>query len=264
MHKFIEDQKLIKFEETSHLYKTLDDKELVSVTTFIQKFSEDFDSDGSILARCALKEGISEKELKKIWLKKGKDAADFGTKFHADIEFFIKNNKIKKNKNAPIIQNFKENYKPSGEVFSESIIFDEDIGIAGCVDIIELHNNQIVVKDFKSNAKKPTDYSFGKNMKYPISHLPDSKLTKYELQISLYLYLLSSKYNYEIGEGNCIYWINRKKNIIEEMPVTLRMDEITAMIAHYLYLKSLSPEELKDLNKPKIISAQSSEPEWVD
>lgn len=48
------------------------------------------------------------------------------------------------------------------------------------------------------------------------------------------------------------------------MPVTLRMNEIMAMIAHYLYLKSLSPEELENLNNPKVVPMQSGEEVWID
>lgn len=260
--KFLEDAKLIQFDEPTHKY-TFNGVELISATTFIDTFATKFDESGEILKRCALKEGVSEKELKKRWNDKGVKAASIGSKIHAGIEHYFNTGKIRKNKYTEIFKQFAQ-YKYKGKLFSEIRIWDADIGICGTADLLEVLDNKIVIRDFKTNEKKPTDYSFGKNMKYPISHLPDSKLTKYELQISLYLYILASKYNYEIGEGNCIYWINRKKNIIEEMPVTLRMDEITAMIAHYLYLKSLSPEELESLNKPKIIPAQSGEPEWVD
>lgn len=260
--KFLDDAKLIDFDEKSHVYK-LNGKELISATTFIDLYATKFDHTGEILTRCAAKEGVSEKVLKKRWNDKGIKAAAIGSKIHAGIEHYLNTGKIRKNQYSEIFRHFSE-YKYKGKLFSEIRIWDDSINICGTADLLEVIDNQIVIRDFKTNEKKPTGYSFGKYMKYPISHLGDSKITKYELQISLYLYILASKYNYEIGPGNCIYWVNRKKNIIEEIPINLRIDEIMAMIADYTYKKSLSPEELENLNKPKIIPAQNEIPEWID
>lgn len=248
--KFLDDAKLIEFDEPTHKY-TLDGKKLISATTFIDLFATKFDSTGEILTKCAIKEGVSEKVLKKRWNDKRDKAARIGTKIHSCIEYYLNTGKIKKNKYSEIVKHFSQ-YKFQGKLFSEIRIWDADLGICGTADLLEVLSNKIIIRDFKSNEKKPTDYSFGKYMKYPISHLPDSKITKYELQISLYLYILSSKYGYEIGEGNCIYWINRKKNIIEEIPITLRLDEITSMIAHYIYQQTC----------PTLL--EKSEPEWID
>jgi hypothetical protein len=132
-----------------------------------------------------------------------------------------------------------------GQLFSEVILFDDSLYISGTSDFVQIIDNKIIqVHDLKTNEKQPTDYSFGRKMKYPIEHLNDSKLMHYFLQISLYLYILSSKYNYEIGDNNFIFWANRKKNAITKIPVELKIQEIMDMIAHYTYQKSLEENSL--------------------
>src|SRR5690348_3448210 len=95
--QFIEDSKQIAFDEASHKY-TFNGQTLISVTTFISEFSNAFDEDGSILAKCALEQKVSKKELQKQWHDKRDKAAKTGTLWHETIEDYIKNGKIRKNK----------------------------------------------------------------------------------------------------------------------------------------------------------------------
>jgi len=237
--EFMKDAKSIKFDDASHTYK-LDGKELISVTSFISLFSDGFDKDGSILTRCALKEGVSEKTLKKRWRDKGEKAAIAGKLWHKTAEDYISHKKIRKNKFTPIIQKFASEFQFKGQLFSECLLFDPELMISGTADIVQVIDNKIIqVHDFKVTEKKPSDYSFGKYMKPPISHLGDSKITKFSLQVSLYLYILSSRYGYEIGPNNNIFWINRKKNEIEKIPIELKMKEAVDMLASYSYTQSL-------------------------
>lgn len=242
--QFLEDSKKIVFDEKEHKYR-LDEKELISVTTFISLFSEGFDKDGSILKRCAIKAGVSEEDLKQKWREKGDKAAIAGKLWHKTAEEFIRHGKIRKNKFAPIVEKFAKQYKFKGELFSECLLFDDEILISGTADIVQIIDNKMVqIHDFKLTEKKPSDYAFGKYMKYPIQHLPDSKLTKFSLQISLYLYILSSKYGYEIGPNNYIFWIDKKKNDAIKIPVQLRLNEVMDMIAFYTYQKSLEKNNI--------------------
>lgn len=236
--QFIEDSKLVQFDAPTHKY-TINGKELISTTTFIDLFKEKFDESGALLKKCALKEGVSERVLKKRWNDKGDKARKIGHKIHECIENYLKTGKIKKNKYTPLVNEFSK-LKFKGKLFSEVRLFDESLLISGTSDLVQIIDDKMVqVHDLKSNEKCPTDYSFGKMMKYPIQHLPAGKIILYELQISLYLYLLSSKYGYQIGPNNFIFWTDRKKNEIKQIPVTLRIEEITDMIAYYSYQKSL-------------------------
>lgn len=236
---FISDAKQVVFNEKDHIY-TLGDKRFISVTAFITTFHDKFDIDGSILKRCALKEGISSEMLQKRWHDKRDQAASQGKMWHETAEAYIKHGKIKKNKFTPILKKFISEHKFRGQLFSECLLFDPELMISGTADLVQIIDNRIVqVHDFKVTEKKPSDYSFGKYMKPPIQHLGDSKITKYTLQISLYLYILSSIYGYEIGPNNNIFWIDMKTHNIEKIPVQPKLTEITDMISHYMYQKSL-------------------------
>lgn len=237
--KFISDSKLIKFEEASHKY-SLDGKELVSVTTLISKFSEGFDKTGEILTRCAAKEGVSEKVLQKRWRAKGELAASRGKLWHSTAEDYIRTGKIRKNKFTPILKQFINDFKLRGQLFPECVLYDPALMIGGMADLVQIIDGKICqIQDYKCLEKRPTDYSFGKNMLYPINHMGDSKITKFTLQINFYLYILHSVYGYEIGDNNNIFWVNWKKDRIEKIPIELKFNEIVSMIAHYSYEKSL-------------------------
>ncbi len=125
--KFIEDSKKIVFDEPTHKY-TLNGKQCISATRFIQEFSNPFDPDNSILKRCAEKQGKSETVLKKEWRTKGEKAGEIGSQIHESIEHFIRIRKIKKNKWSPIVKEF-SNFKFKGSLFSEVLLFDEALHI---------------------------------------------------------------------------------------------------------------------------------------
>lgn len=248
--KFIEDAKKVRFDEENHIY-TLNGKELLSITKFIDCYSWPFDPDGSVLKRCALKEGISEEILAARWKNKGTTAAQSGTFWHSSVEHYIKTKEILNNEYTDLLEKFAK-YKFQGQIFSECRVFSPDLGLCGTADFVQIINNKtLIIRDFKTNEKRPTDYSFGKKMKPPLEHLNDSKLQKYELQISIYLFLLSSEYNLHVGEGHCLYWIDRKKRNIEEIPITYRPKEVIEMIADWTYNKSLTPEQRAALENKK-------------
>jgi len=262
--KFIEDQKLIKFSEKDHKY-LLNGRECISVTTFIKEyFAQRFDESGAILSKCAIKEGVSEKQLKKRWENKRDRAGLFGKNLHSNLEYFIKTGKIKQNKFAAAIKYFKDNYKFDGDLYAEALLFNESLLISGTCDLISIKDNIATVSDFKSNAKGISTYSFGKYMKYPLSTIPDAPFYHYQLQISIYLYLLCSKYGYIPSNDNCIFWLDRKKNEFKRIPVEYRQEDVINCFSHYTYIKSLSKEQLEELNKSKIIVPENNEEVWID
>jgi len=231
--QFLKDQSLIRFDEKNHKYFTKDGKELLSVTRFIELFKEGFDPTGSILTSCAIKRGISEEELQQEWTDKKNIAADFGTKFHADIESYLKTGHIKRTENADLIRYFKKNYPAKGKYYSEVVLFDEEFSICGTTDILDVHSDVVDCQDFKTNAKRLDNYSYGKKFYEPISFLDAGKLNGYVIQISIYSYILIKKYDLWPGKDHCIYWINRKKRIIEKIPITLMLQSIESMLDWY-------------------------------
>ena len=238
--KFILDSKRISFDEKVHKY-TLDGKELISVTTLISQFAEEFDKTGEILTKCAVREGVSEKVLQNKWRKKGELAATKGKLWHATAEEYIKTGKIRKNKFTPILTQFIRDFRFKGKLYPECILFDPELMISGTADLVQIIDNKICqIQDYKCLEKRPTDFGFKRTMLPPVSHLSDSKISKFSLQISFYLYILHSIYGYEIGDNNNIFWVDWQNDRIEKIPIELKLNEVVSMIAAYSYQKSLA------------------------
>lgn len=228
----------VSFDPEKHRYITDDGKELLPVTRFLSFFTNDFDPDNSILNRCSAREGIPPEVLKKRWEEKGRKSREIGHKFHENIEHYINTGKIRKNKFTNLVREFSK-IKFQGKLYSELIVHDSNIGLSGTIDIAELIDDKILqIKDFKVVEKPITDYSFGQKMKPPLEYLWDSKLSRYSLQISIYLYLLSEKFNLQIGPDNCLFWVNLKKQNITKIPVKYMKEEVINMISYYMASKS--------------------------
>lgn len=187
--------KRLKFDEAAHLY-TYNSIKLKSVTTVIHEYCKEFDEDGSILARCAKREGISEAELQAQWHKERDDSNVYGTAVHAAFEHFIDNNEILPNEHADLVTTFRDNYKFKGKLYSEVRLFNIHYGIAGTADLVEfLDDNTINIYDFKTN-KAIKDFSFkGKDGKCekmlpPLECFMNCNLYHYQVQLSTYAYMM--------------------------------------------------------------------------
>lgn len=229
------DQDDIYFDDDLHLYfHKSTGRRLISPTTILKKYSHPFDPDGKILAKCAAREGVKPEELKAKWRKMGDDSVVRGHSIHDSFEQYVKTGQIQKDGNEDIIQDFKERVQVdlSGKLYPEVTLFDLDFGIAGRTDLV--HNwwgNIVDCLDFKTNKKgNISKYSFGKFMYAPLQHIPDAKFFHYELQLSMYSFMLESK-------GYCprnlaLLWINPERKI-EKMPLQYRRNDVVNMLKHY-------------------------------
>ena len=229
--EFIPNQQKLEFDAPSHTY-TFEGQKLTSVSNIIKQYSVPFDGDGSILAKKAAENGVSIKEQKAEWEKKGEDARNRGTLLHADIENYIKTKKIPETDNKKLVKKFSK-IKFKGALYSEVRLFDVYYGVAGTTDLIEiLKDGSINLYDVKSNAKrKMSSFSFGRKMFYPLSNIWDSVLDKYSIQLSTYGYMLE-----QAG-----WWVNSltilhadyDKQEIKEMPMQNRRNDVINMLNHY-------------------------------
>src|SRR3990167_9876162 len=110
----------IRFEPVEHRYFNDKGEELISVSKLLSFYKQPFDEDGSILLRCAQKEGISPEELKKQWEDKKDSACVRGKNFHAQIEHFIKTGQILDKDYKDVIEKFAL-IKFDGKLKSETI-----------------------------------------------------------------------------------------------------------------------------------------------
>lgn len=78
--------------------------------------------------------------------------------------------------------------------------FDEWLCVSGTIDIMLKDGNDIILGDFKTNKKIDTESYFDRNtrkrqmMRSPVNDLMDCSLVHYQLQLSMYAYMLQHLY----------------------------------------------------------------------
>lgn len=228
---FLPDQHKLEFDEPSHTY-TFEGQKLTSVSKVLSCYSTPFDHDGKIVARKAAEGGITVSEQKAIWEKKGLDSRIKGTAFHADVESYLKTKRIPDTPNKKLVKQFSK-IKFKGTLYSEVKLFSLEFGIGGTTDIIEVFkDNSISLFDMKtSQAKKITRYSFGRKMLYPLNHLWDSPLDKFDLQLSCYGYMLEMA-GWWVRDLTVIH-IDYDKEKIKQIPMQNRRNDVINMLEHY-------------------------------
>jgi hypothetical protein len=201
----------IAFEPSEHIYIYKGLTQLMPVSEVVQLFFVQFD----ILLnaeRVANREGRNIGSVIEQWAIKGERAKKVGTYLHSLIQsywlgddlnynykfdyqgYFCKCNEIISLKKE--FAYFKQFLLDSAIIpfRSEWTIFDEELGIAGTVDLISRNGDEFDLYDWKRSEKAfPTERIF----KYGINGLenvPDIAYYHYAIQLNLYRYILEKKY----------------------------------------------------------------------
>jgi len=224
----------VAFDSESHVYKNKH-KKLISVTTFLSQFKNEFDSDFHS-KRIAEREGRTQEEVLAEWSEKAKKSCEIGTAIHKIFEeyilgkFSVLNNEIKidfidleidyfldfNKKSKVAIQFIKDFFitKRLIPLHAEYIVYNDNL--AGQIDLIcKDQKDNLYILDFKTNDKIEK-YSYNKKMKGVFSLLNDASFYHYSLQLSIYknmflkeikkLYLVHIKNNgYEFIECEDIF-----------------------------------------------------------
>lgn len=193
----------IVFTEEDHKYTSVINGKQISYmsgTQFLGKYFPQFDPDGSITKKCALKEGISPEELKKRWADKGKESCRLGTRMHERLEDLFLSRQVRNTPEDDTEKKRFDNAVSIGQkimqrldiVGVEKIVFSDQLGIAGTIDFLgkSKKDGTYIIIDHKSNAKIEQDNFWKKFCLGPLSHVPDNSFYHYALQLNLYEYLL--------------------------------------------------------------------------
>jgi ATP-dependent exoDNAse (exonuclease V) beta subunit len=183
----------LTFNEEEHKY-TVNGKELKSVTTLIDELFPEFDADkkaGDMSAK-------SGKD-KEVILAEWKATADEGTLVHKEIENYIKSAVRPTHSKALMARYWCQTNTFQDTLHSEVRVFSEGLGIAGTIDLVVEKPHcpylkpRVTLVDWKTNAKI-YKACFGKGGKGVISHIADCNYNKYNLQLSIYAYILEMEY----------------------------------------------------------------------
>lgn len=200
---------MVKFLNKNHKYISEDNIQWQSVTTVIKKFQEAFNAEEIAKKSSKNKKskwyGMTPQEIKKCWDDISITAIELGNWYHNQQEKLIcDTDTIERDGHScriikPIIIN-DEKIAPdqkleNDHIYPEHFCFLKSASICGQSDLVEVRNSEVHIIDYKSNKELTTagykDWKgTTKKLKYPVNHLDDCKLNIYNLQLSLYMYMI--------------------------------------------------------------------------
>lgn len=206
----------------------------ISVTTWAGSLFAKFDSDAIIAKMMNGKNfhehecfGMTPTEIKAHWAEKGRLAADMGTALHDRIELFMnlpppnktqlnfythldllqqEEQKKKKEEEEEVVEwKYFLNYLRDTPTFipfrTEWMVFDEDWGIAGCIDMVYLNEDgTLSIYDWKRCSNLSTDSKPWDKPCLAYDHIVDSKINHYAFQLNMYKAILERKYGFVVRE----------------------------------------------------------------
>tara|TARA_R100001463_G_scaffold26759_4_gene62458 strand:+ start:5766 stop:6599 length:834 start_codon:yes stop_codon:yes gene_type:complete len=214
------------FKEEGHIYESLNDDlttdniKWTSVTSFVGLFKPKFDAEGQAKKSCKNKRskwyGMTPKEILDAWNGESERAIELGNWYHNQREenlcefSTIEREGVEVPIIRPIIDKSGTKIAPdqklSDGVYPEHFVYLKSLGICGQADLVTIVNNKINIIDYKTN-KEIKEKGF-KNwegitskMYNPVSHLDDCNLKHYNLQLSLYAYIIK-KHNPKLKIGD--------------------------------------------------------------
>jgi len=210
----------LTFEEDSHKYTMIDvdgklRDDFPSVSKVLKSFYEEFDSQG-ISYRKANGDPYEQQRLLDEWAAAGEYSVNIGSRSHFFLEeFTLIEFGLEKELRQPVFncdaeqivksdtmivagKNYIELLKQRGCVLldTEIVLGHPELGYTGQPDKVWLvigTNGQvgILITDWKTNKPKNFETNkFTKQMKKPLTHLPDNALGHYKTQLPLYGKLL--------------------------------------------------------------------------
>lgn len=180
----------LKFEEGRHIYR-VGNKILPSVSSFISKFYEKFDSIGISEKKTKTKE--EAKKLRNKWKEINQKSVVRGNYIHDFLEHYILNSELP---TCPILRaaaievNKLKNELGYTTVANELRMYNRKIWYAGTADKIMLNSKkEVVIVDYKTNKDLFKNFR-GKMMKYPFHYLKDCPYSHYIIQQNMYKLML--------------------------------------------------------------------------
>jgi hypothetical protein len=204
----------IIFDEKNHKYY-VDGIELISATTSLKNFSEEFDTErmSELSAQKYNKNNPNKPKknaewFKREWRKKQKEAAKKGTRVHLYAEQYPNLAEPICNQEKGIQEWFNTLDKKYVILFSELRMYDLNIKKAGTADLILLNTEtgKLVIADWKTNNTNIFQVYAKKKMKAPFEKLLDNSYSKYCLQLSLYQLIIELNTNLEV-EDRWLVWL---------------------------------------------------------
>ena len=214
------------FKSDGHIYESLnedlekDQIKWTSVTSFVGMFKPKFDAETQSKKSSKNKRSkwykIPAKKILEIWNKESERAIELGNWYHDEREKRLCEFKTiaREGVEIPIIKPITDSngvkvapeQKLSEGVYPEHFVYLKSAGLCGQADLVSVVNGKINILDYKTNKeiklKGFTNWEgITSKMYKPVSHLDDCNLKHYNLQLSLYVYIIK-KHNPKLKIGD--------------------------------------------------------------
>jgi len=207
------------FTAENHKYETegAPEKKWISATGLLKGLTEPFDAK-VIAERCSKSKkskwyGLSPKEITDLWNKESKRATDLGSWYHDQREndVLALDTLRRLGVDLPVIpptiegdKKIAPNQKLTPGIYPEHFVYLKSALVCGQADRVEVVGDTVNIYDYKTNKKMREAYTnwegVTKCMLGPVSHIEDSDLMHYALQLSIYLYIIL-KHNHNLKPG---------------------------------------------------------------
>lgn len=208
------------FKAENHKYESIKDpsKKWLSATGIIDLFKEPFDQE-AVAIKCSKSKkgkwfGMTPKEIINYWDNESKRATDLGTWYHNQREEdLLACETVRRNGiDLPIVPFSVINgvkYSPHQSltpgIYPEHFVYLKSASICGQADRVEIVGDKVDIYDYKTNKEvKTTPYTnwegVTKTLLGPLSHLGDCDISKYAIQLSIYMYIIL-KHNPHLKPG---------------------------------------------------------------
>jgi len=259
----------IAFKEEGHIYESTDKDNIswVSVTSLVGKFKPKFDRDGQAKKSSKNKRskwyGMTPEEIILAWDNETARAIKLGNFYHnqREADMLDLDTIGRYGIEVPIIKPIiKDNIKLSPEqklkegVYPEHLVYLKSVGICGQADIVEVVNGYINITDYKTNKeikeKGFTNWEGITNKMFrPVNHLDDCNLNHYNLQLSIYAYIIK-KHNPKLKIGKLIIQHVKFKQVGEDKngyPINEHIDGEPVLDSIKMYELPYLKDEVRSL-----------------
>ena len=212
----------VKFLPEDHKYVSIDPTESISwmsVTSIISKLKQPFEAEKiaekSSKNRRSKWYGMTKEQILSVWKAESERAINVGNWYHNQreedllgLDTIERHGKI-----IPIMQPLADsqglkiapNQRLTDGMYPEHFVYMKSLGLCGQSDLVEIVDGVVHITDYKTN-KEIRSESFkdweglSQKMNHPVSHLDDCNLNHYNLQLSIYMYMIL-KHNPKLKAG---------------------------------------------------------------
>jgi ATP-dependent exoDNAse (exonuclease V) beta subunit len=212
----------VKFLPEDHKYVSVDPAENISwmsVTSLISKLKQPFEAEKIAEKSSKNKRskwyGMTKDQILSVWKAESERAITVGNWYHNQREEDLLGlDSIERHgKVIPIMQpqadtsglKVAPDQRLTDGMYPEHFVYMKSLGICGQSDLVEVIDGVVHITDYKTNKEiRSESYKdwegLSQKMNHPVSHLDDCNLNHYNLQLSIYMYMIL-KHNPKLKPG---------------------------------------------------------------